>query len=139
MKRIQSTKITYTEKVENSQHAKKQERAIYKITFLECENHLALDTEIHYNSIIKLYSNGAIECVESERVIFSQDDLIDVQHFSYDNLPNKYKRALKEFFKHGNMIFSVTDSAKNYSNAIIKNVYKSLQSDRLTIDVNLYM
>lgn len=139
MEIIKSTKITDTKKVENPQHLEKQERAKYEINFLECENHLALETQIHYTSVIKLYSNGAIECDDVKRVIFSQGKLIDLQYFKYDDLPNRYKRALQEFFKYGNMIFSGDSTSENYSKAIINNMYKNLYSNYVSADVRIYM
>lgn len=137
---MKATKIIYTTKESNPLHFKKQAVARYEITFLESKDQLARPTEIHYCIVIKLYNNGAVECETAKRIVYSKWKLKENQLLNYDSLPNQYKRALQEFFKHGNMIFSANRCpAKSYSDAIINSVYKSLSTDYLNIDINIYM
>ena len=137
---MKTTKIIYTKKETNPLHLKKQAVARYEVTFLESKDQLARPTEIHYGAIIKLYNNGAVECEGIYRTVCSKWKIKENQVLNYDNLPNRYKRSLQEFFKHGNMIFSTSKSpAKSYSDAVINSVYKSLSTDYLNVDINIYM
>lgn len=137
---MKTTKIIYTKKEANSLHFKKQAVARYEITFLESKAQLTLPTEIRYTAIIKLYNNGAVECELVKRTIFSKWKLKENQSLNYDSLPNRYKRALQEFFKHGNMIFSGCKyRAESYSDATINSVYKSLSTEYLNVDINVYI
>ena len=137
---MKTTKITYTKKEANPFHFKKQAVARYEITFLESKDQLVLPTEIHYKTVIKLYNNGAVECEGICRTVCSNWELKYNQVPNYDSLPNRYKRSLQEFFKHGNMILSTSKfPAKSYSDAVINSVYKSLSNDYLNIDINIYM
>lgn len=135
MKTIKATKITDTKRVENPLYTKKQTIAAYSITFFEKENQL----KMHYTANIELYNNGAIECGEIERVTFSKCNSVNKQYFKYDDLPNRYKRALREFFRYGNMIFSGIGATEDYSNAIIANMYKNLYNNYVSADINIYM
>lgn len=137
---MKTAKITYTKKETNPLHLKKQAVARYEVTFLESKDQLVRPTEIHYRAIIKLYNNGAVECEGIYRTVCSKWKIKEDQALNYDNLPNRYKRALQEFFKHGNMIFSACRyRAKSYSDATINSVYKSLSTEYLNIDINVYM
>lgn len=137
---METTKIIYTEKESNPLHFKKQAVARYEVTFLDSKDQLARPTEIHYGIRIKLYNNGAVECETAKRIVYSKWKLEGNQSLNYDSLPNRYKRALQEFFKHGNMIFSgCKDRAKSYSDATINSVYKSLSTEYLNVDINVYM
>lgn len=137
---MKTTKITYTKKEVNPLHHKKQAVARYEITFLESKCQLARRTEVHYSAVIKLYNNGAVECEGVGRAVCSKWKLEGNKSLNYDDLPNRYKRALQEFFKHGNMIFSACKRpTKSYSDAIIFSVYKSLSTDYLNIIINIYM
>ena len=137
---MKTTKITYTKREINPLHLKKQAVARYEITFLESKVQLVLPTEIHYRAIIKLYNNGAVECEGIRRTVCSKWEIKESQVLNYDNLPNRYKRALREFFKHGNMIFSACKyRAKSYSDATINSVYKSLSNEYLNVDINVYI
>lgn len=135
MKTIKSTKIISAERRENPRFTKKQTIANYSITFIEDKNRL----KMYYTAIIELYNNGMIECKEIKRVTFPKCSSINTQHFKYDDLPNRYKRALQEFFKYGNMIFSDDGTSKNYSKAIINNMYKNLCDNYVSADVRIYM
>nr|DAD98568.1 MAG TPA: hypothetical protein [Siphoviridae sp. ctTnV63] len=95
MEQIKSTKIISAERKENPRLTKKQTIANYSITFIEDKNRL----KIYYIAIIELYNNGMIECEEIKRVTFSKCNSINTQHFKYDDLPNRYKCALQEFFQ----------------------------------------
>ena len=137
---MKTTKITYTKKETNPLHLKKQAVARYEVTFFESKDQFGRPTEIHYNAIIKLYNNGAVECEGICRTVCSKWKIKENQVLNYDNLPNRYKRALQELFKHGNMIFSTSKSpAKSYSDAVINSVYKSLSTEYLNVDINVYM
>ena len=137
---MKTTKIVCTEKETNPLHHEKQAIARYEVTFLESKDQLARPTEIHYRAVINLYNNGAVECEGIYRTVCSKWKIKENQALNYDNLPNRYKRALQEFFKHGNMIFSACKyRAKSYSDAAISSVYKSLSTDYLNIDIDIYM
>lgn len=137
---MKTTKITYTERETNPLHHEKQAVARYEVTFLESKDQLARPTEVHYNTVIKLYNNGAVECEVVGRTVCSKWKIDGKQTLNYDSLPTRYKRALQEFFKHGNMIFSGCKyRAKSYSDATINSVYKSLSTEYLNIDINVYM
>ena len=137
---METTKIIYTKRETNPLHLKKQAVARYEITFFESKDQLVRPTEIHYNAVIKLYNNGAVECEVVGRTICSKWKIKGSQSLNYDSLPNRYKRALQEFFKHGNMVFSSCKyRAKSYSDAVINSIYKSLLTDYLNVDINIYM
>ena len=137
---METTKITYTKKETNPLHFKKRAVARYEVTFLESTDQLIRRTEVHYRTVIKLYNNGAIECEEVRRTVCSNWEIKENPSLNYDSLPTRYKRALQEFFKHGNMIFSAYKCpGKSYSDAIINSIYKSLFNEYLGIDINIYM
>lgn len=138
--KMKTTKIIYTKKESNPFHHEKQAVARYEVTFLESKDQLARPTEIHYRAIIKLYNNGAVECESVGRIVCSKWKLGGNQSLNYDDLPNRYKRTLQEFFKHGNMIFSACKyRVKSYSDATINSVYKSLSTEYLNVDINIYI
>ena len=137
---MKTTKIFYTKKETNPLHLKKQAVARYEVTFLESKDQLVLPTEIHYKAVIKLYNNGAVECEMAGRIAYSKWKTEGVRFIGYDDLPDRYKRALQEFFKHGNMIFSACKyRAENYSDATINSVYKSLSTEYLNVEINVYI
>ena len=137
---MKTTKITCTKKESNPLRSGKQAIARYEVTFLESKDQLVRPTEIHYNAVIKLYNNGAVECETAGRTVCSKWKIKGNQPLNYDSLPTRYKRALQEFFKHGNMIFSADKCpSKSYHDAIINYVYKSLSTDYLSVDINIYM